>query len=177
MPKRGDAMSTTPESFFDELEKQFDATTTAKRPIPIADFSPIHGLLQYAHDLQGELRGLHVLDSHMTEFGNAAVDLLDTRLRALRPEELSLSFVAIKSIAILDTIIDGRTVMYDMGGIHIVNGTPHEFLFGKVYNRPTISLAFDNAEFLSDVPELEENPDIASDKLAIPVYSLRLDRE
>ena len=172
-------MSTTPESesFFDYFEKQFDTTITGKRPIPISDFSPIHGLLQYAHDLQGELRGPNVPDSHLVEFGNAAVDLLDERLKTLSPEELSLSFVAIKSIAILDALIDGRRGMYDFGGIHIVNGTPREFLFGKIYDRPTLSLAFEDAEFLSEVPDLQDNPELPSDNLAVPVYSLRLDRD
>ena len=163
------------ESFFDSLEKEFSANTKGKRPIPLSDFSPIHGLLQYAHDLQGEWRQFNLSSNYSNELGVAATRLLNERLRSLNPTEIDLSFVAIKSLALLDEISETKRTLFDFGGIHIAHGTPKEFIKGTLYERPTISLAFEDAGFLSAVEALEEFPDIPSDNLAVPVYSLRLE--
>lgn len=174
--KRGDSMAGIDETFFKAHERQFDTTETGKKPLPLAALSPIHNLMQYASGLQGDLRRLEVPEAHRHEIGTAASYMLDKQLQTLHPKELQLSFVAIKSFAILDAHPNANKYdLFDFHGIHLVNGTPREFIYGVVYDRPTLSLAFENAEFLSDVPLAEENPNIPSDFLAIPVYSLRLD--
>ncbi len=164
------------DSFFENLEQQFSSGPLGRKPIPLTDFSPIHGVMQYAHELQGDLRKFNLSSEGTKELGRAAAYILDERLRTLKPEEMSLSFVALKSLAILEVKAENDITMFDFDGIHIINGTPKEFIYGKVYDRPTLSLTFENSEFLSKVPLAEEHPDIPSDFLAIPVYSLRLDK-
>lgn len=169
-------MASLEESFFDAHEGQFGSGEVGKNPLPLSVLSPIHNLLQYACGLQNDLRKFDIPDAHRHEIGTAASRMLDTHLKTLHPKELAMSFVAIRSFAVLNAVAEQNQYnLFDFHGIHLASGTPREFIYGMVYDRPTLSLTFEDAEFLSEVPIAEENPSVPSDFLAIPVYSLRLD--
>lgn len=168
-------MSTSEGELFKSLESSFTPNAYS-----LAETDPFTGLIYGAYGRQKDLRDFqeHLTEAEIAELGKAGAKQLNEHLETLDPSEMRLTFTALRAFTLLQ--IEGHEnikTMYDFGGIHWVSGQPHRFMFAPIYSRPTIALSFVNSEFLSPVEELEINPNFPTERLAIPVFSIRVDGE